>query len=85
VASEAEYLEIQVVELVDAGRLVTGLDAVLPPGLDLIEAVPAAGPGSLTERIEASHWRVELPGVSREQLQAAVDRLLAVDECRSSA
>jgi radical SAM-linked protein len=80
VASEAEYLEIQVVELVDAGRLVTGLDAVLPPGLDLIEAVPAAGPGSLTERIEASHWRVELPGVSRDQLQIAVDRLLAVDE-----
>lgn len=80
VASEAEYVEIQVVELVDAGRLVARLDAVLPPGLDLIEAVPAAGPGSLTERIEASHWRVELPGVSRERLQEAVDRLLCVDE-----
>jgi radical SAM-linked protein len=80
VASEAEYLEIQVVELVDAGRLVTGLDAVLPPGLDLIEAVPAAGPGSLTERIEASRWRIELPGVSRERLQEAVGLLLSVDE-----
>jgi len=80
VASEAEYLEIQVVEQVDPVRLVTLLDAVLPPGLDLLEAVPATGPGSLTERIEASRWRVELPGVSRERLQNAVDRLLAVDE-----
>jgi len=80
VASEAEYVEIQVVERVDPVRLVTRLDAVLPPGLDLLEAVPAAGQGSLTERIEASRWRIELPGVSREQLQDAVDRLLAVEE-----
>jgi radical SAM-linked protein len=80
VASEAEYVEIQVVERVDAVQLVTRLDTVLPPGLDLLEAVPASGPGSFTERIEASRWRLELSGVSREQLQDAVDRLLAVDE-----
>ena len=80
VASEAEYVEIQVVELVDAVRLVTRLDAVLPPGLDLLEAVPASAQGSLTERIEASRWHIELSGVSREALQEAVDRLLSVDE-----
>jgi radical SAM-linked protein len=80
VASEAEYLEIQVVEAVDAAALVAQLDAVLPPGLDLVEAVDATGQGSLTERIEASHWRVELPGVSRDRLQDAVDSLLSVDE-----
>lgn len=80
VSSEAEYLEIQVVEEVDAARLVSQLDAVLPPGLDLLDAVDATGQGSLTERIQASRWRVELPGVSREQLQDAVDQLLAVDE-----
>lgn len=80
VASEAEYVEIQVVELVDAVRLVTRLDAVLPPGLDLLEAVPASGHGSLTERIEASRWRIELSGVSRDELQKAIDCLLSVDE-----
>jgi radical SAM-linked protein len=80
VASEAEYLEIQVIELVDAVRLVNELDAVLPPGLDLLEAIPATGHGSLTERIEASRWRVELPGVSPERLQDAVTKLLVVEE-----
>lgn len=80
VASEAEYLEIQVVERVDAVHLVTSLDGVLPRGLDLLEAVSASSSGSLTERIEASRWRIELPGVSRERLQEAVDRLLNVDE-----
>src|SRR6266540_3222475 len=79
VSSEAEYVEIQVVERVDPVALVPGLDAALPAGLDVLEAVPAAGQGSLTERIEASRWRIELPGVSREQLQDAVDRLLAVE------
>jgi radical SAM-linked protein len=79
VASEAEYLEIQVIETVDPVRLVSRLDAVLPDGLDLLEAVPATGSGSLTERIEASHWRIELPGVSREHLQEAVSQLLAAE------
>lgn len=79
VASEAEYVEIQVVEVVDPVHLVSRLDAVLPSGLDLIEAVPASGSGSFTERIEASRWRVEFPGVSARHLQQAVTRLLAAE------
>lgn len=79
VASEAEYVEIQVVEQVEPTRLVADLDAVLPTGLDLLEAV-AATVGSLTERIDASRWRIELPGVSGEELRAALDRLLAADQ-----
>jgi radical SAM-linked protein len=75
VASEAEYVEIQVVERVDPIALVPGLDAALPTGLDVLEAVPA-GAGSLTERIEASRWRIELPGVPAETLRAAAGRLL---------
>jgi radical SAM-linked protein len=78
VASEAEYVEIQVVEQVEPTRLAADLDAVLPTGLDLLEAVPAANPGSLTERIDASRWRIDLPGVPAEQLQSAVSQLLAV-------
>jgi radical SAM-linked protein len=80
VASEAEYLEIQVVEAVEPVGLVAALDAVLPPGLDLLEAVVVGTTGSLTERIEASSWRIELPGVSTNVLQDAVDRLLTVDK-----
>ena len=75
-ASEAEYLEIGLVEPVDLAELRTAVDAALPPGFDVLEAVEA-GPGSLAERITASHWRIELPGVRPDELAAAVSRLLA--------
>jgi radical SAM-linked protein len=75
VASEAEYLEIGLAREVDVERLRSDLDAVLPDGLDVVEAVPA-GPGSLPERIEASVWRIELPGVSRAAAAAALAAFL---------
>ncbi len=76
VASEAEYVEVSVVDQVDPDALRTALDAVLPPGLDVLEVVQSAG-GTLPERIEASAWRVELPGVSPEELAEAVTALMA--------
>ncbi|HEY8373461.1 MAG TPA: TIGR03936 family radical SAM-associated protein [Pseudonocardiaceae bacterium] len=79
VASEAEYVEIQVVERVDPEVLRRELDAALPPGLDVLEVVEA-GPGSLAERIDASLWRIELPGVDPEELAGAVRALLAADK-----
>src|SRR4051795_5508867 len=54
VASEAEYLEIGLAEPRDPEDLRVALDAALPPGLDILEVV-VAGPGSLPERIQASH------------------------------
>src|SRR5882724_4149098 len=60
VASEGEYLEIGLAREVDLEQLRAALDAALPDGLDVVEAVPA-GPGSLAVRMEASHWRIELP------------------------
>jgi radical SAM-linked protein len=79
VSSEAEYLEIGVAVAVDPERLRAALDSVLPDGLDIVEAV-VAGPGSLPERMEASHWRLELPGVSREAGVTALQALLDRDE-----
>jgi radical SAM-linked protein len=79
VASEAEYLEIGLARVVDVETLRLVLDAALPDGLDVVEAVPA-GPGSLPERMHASHWRIELPGVTPEAAQQAVDALLAHPE-----
>lgn len=78
VASEAEYVEVQVVDRVDPQALRLALDAALPPGLDVLEIVEAAG-GNLTERIEASAWRVRLDGVSPEELRCAVAALLAAE------
>jgi radical SAM-linked protein len=79
VASEAEYLEIGLQTAVDPGELVRALDAALSPGLDILEAVEAHG-GNLAERIVASHWLVELPGVGETELNRAVEAFLAATE-----
>ncbi len=82
VASEAEYVEIQLVETVEPAELVRMLDVAMPPGLDLLEAVSVmigSDGGSLADRMEASRWRLELPGVSSDTLRTALDRLLAAD------
>ncbi|MDP9115705.1 MAG: TIGR03936 family radical SAM-associated protein [Actinomycetota bacterium] len=76
VASEAEYLEIGLAREVDVERLRQGIDSALPAGLDIIEAV-LAGPGSFAERMQASAWRLELPGVSEQTAAHALEALLA--------
>jgi radical SAM-linked protein len=80
-ASEAEYLEIGLRAPMDPASLARALDAALPPGLDILAAVDAAGgPGSLADRIDAAHWRVELPGVDPSALRGAVAAFLAAPE-----
>jgi radical SAM-linked protein len=78
VASEAEYLEIGLAEPRDPDEVRRVLDAALPPGLDVVEVVQAAGPG-LADRIAGSWWRIELPDVSAEAARAAIERFLALD------
>ncbi|MFZ0323788.1 MAG: TIGR03936 family radical SAM-associated protein [Actinomycetes bacterium] len=78
-ASEAEYLEIAVTARLDPAAVGKALDAALPAGLDVVEVVESAG-GSLADRLEASDWLIELPGVSVEAATAAADRFLAADE-----
>lgn len=75
-ASEAEYLEIALSRRCPPDRVVQALDAALPEGLDVLDAVEA-GPGSLAARLEASRWRVEVPGVTGEDLRRAVEVLRA--------
>jgi hypothetical protein len=70
-ASEAEYLEIGLTRTVDPAELVAALDAALPDGIDVLEAAVADG-SALAERIDASRWLVELPGVAPDQLGADV-------------
>ncbi|GAA0474998.1 radical SAM protein [Paractinoplanes deccanensis] len=73
VGSEAEYLEIGLQAEVDPEMLRRALDAALSPGLDVLEAVIAReGGGSLADRIDASHWRLELPQVDPAEAEAAV-------------
>jgi radical SAM-linked protein len=80
VASEAEYVEIGLQARVEPDELARALDAALSPGLDVLDAVEAVGPGSLADRIDASHWRIELPGVEPEALRPAVAAFGAASE-----
>uniref|UniRef100_UPI00384D476D TIGR03936 family radical SAM-associated protein n=1 Tax=Actinoalloteichus fjordicus TaxID=1612552 RepID=UPI00384D476D len=75
-ASEAEYVEFALAERVDPPILGRELNAALPPGLDIVDVVEA-GPGSLAERLTASSWRIEVPGVDPEVLRDATRRMLA--------
>jgi radical SAM-linked protein len=75
-ASEAEYVEIALVEHLDPEMVRAQLDAALPDGLAVLEGV-LAGPGPLADRIDASAWRIEVRGVDAAQLREAVELLLA--------
>jgi len=70
-ASEAEYMEIGLTHPLDPADLATALDAALPDGLDVLAATEAEGT-PLAERIDASEWRIELPGISPDELRRAV-------------
>lgn len=79
VASEAEYVEIGLAEACDPEALRAQLDASLPPGLDVIEAVEARTP-NFVERLEASEWQVRLVGVDPEEAARAVAGFLAAEQ-----
>ena len=81
VASEAEYLEIGLAERADVAEVARALDDALPDGLDVVEVVEvaAAGAASLAERMQGSHWRVELPGIEPARAEAALAQFLAVE------
>ncbi|NHN54259.1 DUF2344 domain-containing protein [Calidifontibacter sp. DB0510] len=77
-ASEAEYFEISLTERADPAQVAVALDEALPPGLDVLQVVEAE-PGALADRLQASVWRVDLPGADVTGLRSALERLLAMD------
>lgn len=77
VASEAEYVELGLAERTDLEKLRADLDASLPDGIDVVEVVEAPAGTSLPDRVEASHWRVRLPGVAPADAERAVQAFLA--------
>lgn len=78
-ASEAEYLEIGLSAICDPEDLRSRIDAALPPGLDIVDAVVARTP-DFVERLQASLWRIELPGLSPGDAQQPLATLLASSE-----
>ena len=77
-ASEAEYLEIALADVLVPAEVHALLDEALPEGLDVIAVVESPG-GSLADRLEASRWRIDIDGAP-EVVEAAVAAFLAADE-----
>jgi len=87
VASEAEYLSLALTERQAETRVCQRLDAALPDGIDVIDVTEARGPGGSSPRadtffghLEASEWRVVLPGVNPATAQRAVADFVALGE-----
>jgi radical SAM-linked protein len=78
-ASEAEYVEIALSEVVDPARAHADIDEALPDGLDVLEVVVSAG-DSLADRLEASWWRITLVDSPLKEARLAVETLLATEE-----
>ena len=92
VASEAEYLSLAFTTRQVAAHVCQRLDAALPDGIDVIDVTedsggdgkPSAGSGTSPSggfgRLEASRWRIVLPGVSSAAAKRAVANFLTRSE-----
>jgi radical SAM-linked protein len=82
VASEAEYLSLALTSRQAATHVSQRLNAALPDGIEVIDVTeqsPRADEGAFG-RLEASQWRVVLPGVESAAAQRAVAGFLALSQ-----
>jgi radical SAM-linked protein len=84
VASEAEYLSLALTSRQAAAQVRERLNETLPDGIDVIdvmdEAEGPAGDRNVLGALEASQWRVVLPGVAAAAAERAVAGFLARSE-----
>ena len=77
VASEAEYLSLALTSRLAATQVRDRLNETLPDGIDVIDVTEDA---EGTSALEASQWRVVLPGVEPAAAERAVAGFLARSE-----
>jgi radical SAM-linked protein len=84
VASEAEYLSLALTSRQAATNVGQRLNAALPDGIEVIDVTDDAeslkADNTAFGRLEASQWRVVLPGVEPAAAQRAVAGFLARDK-----
>jgi radical SAM-linked protein len=76
-ASEAEYLEIALAEVVDPAVVQGQLEEALPDGLDVVEVVESPG-GALADLLQGSRWLIDLEAAPAV-VEAAAATFLAAD------
>ncbi len=70
-SSLAEYVEIALAEDRDPGEVMASVNAGLPDGFRIEEAVVSPG-GAVADRLDASRWRIEYPGRATADIEGAV-------------
>ncbi len=78
-ASEAEYLEIALTARCDPAAVQRGLDAALPPGMDVVRVVESPG-GPLADRLTGSQWLIQATDVPSVVVEQAVAEFMAARE-----
>ncbi|MEU0314424.1 TIGR03936 family radical SAM-associated protein [Nocardioides sp. NPDC006273] len=80
-ASEAEYVELGLREVVDPATTKAALDEVMPDGLDLLDVVDTATSpkGALADLLTGSEWIIDLP-TTLEDAAAAVEAFVGAEE-----
>jgi radical SAM-linked protein len=73
-ASEAEYLELALAEIVVPQDIQAQLDEVMPDGLDIVDVVQSPG-GALADVLTGSRWVIDIP-VDLPASTAAVETFL---------
>jgi radical SAM-linked protein len=76
-ASEAEYLEIGLAQVVDLAEIRAALEESLPDGLDVVAVAESPG-GSLSDLLAASHWTLDVDA-DPAAAEAAVAAFLAAE------
>lgn len=76
-ASEAEYLEIALAEVVDPAVVRAQLEEALPDGLDILDVVVSPG-GALADLLQGSRWAIDL-AVDLDAASTAVATFLATE------
>lgn len=84
VASNAEYVDVELQEHVDATDFGERLARQLPPGLAFVDARPVASPASLAAALNIADYQVELIAEKTPELivqaQGALDSFLAAEQ-----
>ena len=75
-ASEAEFLEIGLAEVVDPAAIHAALLEAMPDGLDVVEVVESPG-GALADQLEASRWQIDIEAPLAEVATAVATFLAA--------
>jgi len=76
-ASEAEYLEIALAQIVDPAAVQAQLDEVMPAGLDIVDVVTSPG-GALADMLTASRWVIDIP-LEQSAAATSVEAFLAAE------